>query len=75
METDMREEGAHDDAEGRDEDADGEAHADPPEHDDALLALGQQQGEEQDEAEHAHVQEEEDLGREQLHAMHFRISC
>jgi len=58
--------GTHDDAEWRDEDADGEGDADPAEDDDAVLSGGEEQREEEDEPEHAHVQEEQDLGREQL---------
>ena len=56
----------HDDAERRDEDADGEADADPAEDDDAVLAGGEEQREEEDEPEHADVQEQQDHGREQL---------
>ena len=66
--------GAHDDAEGRNEDTDGEADTNPPEHDDALLALRQEQGEEEDKPEHTHIQEEEDLRCEHLHVMHFCVS-
>ena len=63
----------HDDAERRDEDADGEADADPAEDDDAVLAGGEEQREEEDEPEHADVQEQQELGREQLHACHMWV--
>ena len=66
---------SHDNAEGRDEDTDGEADANPPEHDDALLALRQEQGEQEDKPEHTHIQEEEDLRREELHrCAYFHVS-
>ena len=56
----------HDDAEGRDEDADGEGDADPSEGDDALVALEEEQGNEEDGPEEADVEAKHDLCSEPL---------
>jgi len=57
---------AHHDAERRDEDTDGEADADPSEHDNALITLEEEKGEEEDDTKDAYIEEEHDLGREHL---------
>ena len=56
----------HDDAEWRDEDTDGEGDTDPAERDDALVALEEEQGKEEDGPEEADVEAKHDLCSEPL---------
>ena len=57
---------AHHDAQRRHKDTNGETNADPSKHDNALVTLEEEEGDEEDDTKDANIEEEHDLGCEQL---------
>jgi len=62
----MHRQSAHHDAQRRHKDTDGEADTDPSKHDNALVTLEEEEGDEEDDTKDADIEEEHDLGCEQL---------